>query len=282
MNPLVIDGLGSEEELHAGARSRAYAVLCEMLKFPDREQIAAIREGALAGALRASFEAVDPSVAADADWDALGDAGAADDAIAVEYTQLFEVGTSGPPCALYGGLYGGARMKTMEEAVRFYNHFGLTLSEDPRELPDHLTTELEFLHFLAFREAEALRAGIDPGPYRRAQRDFVARHPVRWVPQLVKRLARAQAGRFYAALFDVIARWLAREERTLVALVGPAPLDQAVRSQGRALPDPDGSDHRSLPVPPLQDGVPDVDEEQPHYQRRRDLGLPDHRGLRRL
>ena len=164
-------------------------------------------------------------IAADADWDALRDAGADDEEIAVEYTRLFEVGTSGPPCALYGGLYNDARMKTMEEAVRFYNHFGLTLSEDPRELPDHLTTQLEFLHFLAFREAEALHEGLDPGPYRRAQRDFVARHPGRWVPELLKRLERAKAGPFYAALFGVIASWLARDQGALVALVGPVPRD---------------------------------------------------------
>ena len=91
-----------------------------------------------------------------------------------ELFDLFEVGASGPPCALYGGLHSEARMKTMEEALRFYHHFGLTLSEAARELPDHLSTQLEFLHFLAFREAEALDSGLDAGPYRRAQRDFVA------------------------------------------------------------------------------------------------------------
>ncbi len=68
-------------------------------------------------------------------------------------------------------------MKTMEEAVRFYNHFGLSMADDPRELPDHLTTEVEFLHFRAFRAAEALTAGGDAGPYLRAERDFGLRQP---------------------------------------------------------------------------------------------------------
>lgn len=221
MSTAILEGLTGEEELRAAARSRVYAALCDALSFPDPERLAQIGRGELGAGLRATVASAAPELADGVDWGALSDAGAGDDDLAVEYTRLFEVGTSGPPCALYGGLYGDARMKTMEEVVRFYNHFGLTLSEDPRELPDHLTTELEFLHFLAFREAEALRAGLDPGPYRRAQRDFVARHPGRWLPQVVGRLARAKAGRFYVTLFALLARWLAREERTLTVIAGP-------------------------------------------------------------
>ena len=223
MSENVLVGLVGDEEVHAAARSRVYSALCDALTFPDAERLAEIGRGELSRGVRSAVEAADPALAESFDWEALSDAGSGDDDLAVEYTRLFEVGASGPPCALYGGTYGDARMKTMEEAVRFYNYFGLTLSEDPRELPDHLCTELEFLHFLAFREAEALCSGIDPGPFRRAQRDFVARHPGRWLPQLTERLARAKAGRFYIALFALLARWLVREERTLTALAGPAP-----------------------------------------------------------
>ncbi len=219
MSANVLEGLVGDEELRAAARSRVYAAFCDALSVPDEERLAEISRGELAGGLRAAVERVAPELSDGVDWQALS--GTGDDDLAVEYTRLFEVGASGPPCALYGGLYGDARMKTMEETVRFYNHFGLTLSENPRELPDHLTTELEFLHFLAFREAEALRAGFDPGPFRRAQRDFVARHPGRWLPHLVRRLAGAQAGDFYVALFTLLAGWLIREERTLTALAGP-------------------------------------------------------------
>jgi DMSO reductase family type II enzyme chaperone len=106
-------------------------------------------------------------------------------------------------------------MKTMEEAVRFYNHFGLTLSEAPRELPDHLTTELEFLHFLTYREAETLAAGGDPGPWRRAQRDFVSRHPARWVPKLRERLEAADPMPFFRELVGKLTSFLAGEAERL-------------------------------------------------------------------
>lgn len=44
-------------------------------------------------------------------------------------------------------------MKTPEDLVRLHGRFGLELADSPRGLPDHLATQLEFVHFLAFREA---------------------------------------------------------------------------------------------------------------------------------
>jgi DMSO reductase family type II enzyme chaperone len=114
-------------------------------------------------------------------------------------------------------------MKTMEEVVRFYNHFGLTLSEKPRELPDHLTTQLEFLHFLAYREAEALERGDDPSSYQRAQRDFLGRHPGRWIPMLRAKLEAQEPMPFFLELVRRLERLLEAELARLVALVGPVP-----------------------------------------------------------
>jgi len=198
------------EAQQAAARSQAYAALVWAFDYPDAEFVTTARSGALAEALRSTQAAVDPALAA-GEWSSLEDAGATDDDLAVEYTRLFDVGTGGPPCPLYGGLYSGARMQTMEECVRFYNHFGLTLAEAPRELPDHISTQLEFLHFLAFREAEAWRDGRDPGPWQRAGRDFVERHPGRWVPQLRERLAKQNPLPFFSALVDRLERFLAHE-----------------------------------------------------------------------
>jgi DMSO reductase family type II enzyme chaperone len=214
MQAETLEGLVGAEERHAAARSLAYISFARMFEYPDAEMEAAIREGSLATSLRDALAAVDPTLAEQGDWDALRHAGLADD-LAVEFTRLFDVSTGGPPCPLHGGLYHGARMKTMEEAVRFYNHFGLTLSEAPRELPDHLTTELEFLHFLTYREAETLAAGGDPGPWRRAQRDFVSRHPARWVPKLRERLEAEDPMPFFRELVGRLTAFLAGEAERL-------------------------------------------------------------------
>jgi DMSO reductase family type II enzyme chaperone len=234
MNGEVLEQLSNPAGQRAGARSRAYAAFAEIFEYPDEEYFEAVRSGTLAEALRAVLASVDPSLVegGDGDWEALSNAGEGEDDLAVEFTRLFDVGASGPPCPLYGGLYGGARMKTMEEAVRFYNHFGLTLSESPHELPDHLTTELEFLHFLAFREAQALEQGEDAGAYRRAQRDFLARHLGRWVPKLRAKMERESPMPFFLELVRRLESFLLSDGAHLVAVAGPPPPPAAEAKPG--------------------------------------------------
>jgi|TARA_B100000315_G_scaffold242894_1_gene265642 DMSO reductase family type II enzyme chaperone len=118
-------------------------------------------------------------------------------------------------------------MKTMEEAIRFYEHFGLETAQATRELPDHLATELEFLHFLTFSEAEALETGTDPGSFRRAQRDFLARHPGRWVPDLHERVQQHDPMAFFGELIRALNDFLAFELSSLGAVVEQIDLDQA-------------------------------------------------------
>jgi DMSO reductase family type II enzyme chaperone len=187
----------------AEARSRAYALFASALGYPEPELLDAIRSGALRDALAATLKEVSPRLAAELERAALrvDDAG---DALAAEYTRLFDVGTSGPPCPLHGGLWVGDRMKTMEEVLRFYRHFGLTVAGEPGELPDHLALELEFLHYLAFRAHEAGHGGGDVGSFVRAERDFVARHPGRVVPLLRAKLEREKAAPFYRALLGAL------------------------------------------------------------------------------
>jgi DMSO reductase family type II enzyme chaperone len=210
MSEPVLQAVSQPEARRAVARSRAYATFARLFDYPDGELFEDVRDGTLAEALRSVLAEVDPALAASGSWEALREAGAEPDDLAVEYTRLFDVGSSGPPCPLYGGLYGGARMKTMEEAVRFYNHFGLSMAESPRELPDHIMTQLEFLHFLAFR----------------AQRDFVSRHPGRWVPRLRERLDQNDPMPFFRELVARLGDFLAHDARHLVALAGAAPAER--------------------------------------------------------
>jgi DMSO reductase family type II enzyme chaperone len=227
MSDATLTDISRPEARRAVARSRVYETFARLLDYPDAELFEDIRDGTLTRALRAVLGDVDPGLARVANWKALGDCGGEPDDLAVEYTRLFDVGGGGPPCPLYGGLYGGTRMKTMEEAVRFYNHFGLTLCESPREMPDHLATQLEFLHFLAFREGEAIEKGSDSGPYRRAQRDFISRHPGRWVPRLSSRLGKHEALPFFRELVARLEAFLTHDQSHLVALEGPAPAGDA-------------------------------------------------------
>jgi DMSO reductase family type II enzyme chaperone len=141
----------------------------------------------------------------------------------VEYNRLFEVGSmGGPPCPLFGGHWERDRMRVMEELIRFYNYFGLSLTQG--QLPDHITVEMEFMHFLTFKEAEALRENGDHDSYRRAQRDFLDRHLGKWMPALRQRLAKLEPLPFFDELVTLTDEFLRREHQYLKSILSPLPL----------------------------------------------------------
>ena len=92
-------------------------------------------------------------------------------------------------------------------------------------------TQLEFLHYLAYREAEALQAGTDAGAYQRAQRDFIARHPGAWIPELCRRLARENAPAYYRALLASLADLLAWDSARLAVIAPPGPAERLETAQ---------------------------------------------------
>lgn len=98
-----------------------------------------------------------------------------------EYSGLFEVGSDGPPVPIREDLQTGQKSGTREEIVRFYDYFGYTLAEHFAWAPDHLSVELEFMHFLCFREAQLDDHQLS---YQLAQLDFTQRHLARWVPKV--------------------------------------------------------------------------------------------------
>jgi DMSO reductase family type II enzyme chaperone len=219
--PVVLE---KPDALVAAARSTTYGALAECFLYPDEELIDMIQSGALADRLRELLSIVDPALVDQIKWENLQDSGPDQDALQVEYTRLFDVGAKGPPCALYGGSYLQSRMQSMEEAVRFYNHFGLSMSEGPHELPDHLSTQMEFLHFLAYQEAELREKGEDPNPFMRAERDFASRHPGRWVPQMLETLEKAEPMDYFLEVGRVLHLFLKGEVERLIEEVGKVPL----------------------------------------------------------
>jgi DMSO reductase family type II enzyme chaperone len=202
--------LQSDTAQRAANRSRMYQLLGATFAFPDEDFFAAIHDGTFATTLGEMCRGLpyDLSTLVGSDL-AAADTPYAD--FESEYIRLFDVGPAGPPCPLHGGVYIGDRMKVMEDATRFYNFFHLRLSSQMRELPDHVTTELEFLHYLTFREAEACQHGLDVSSLLRAERDFLARHLCKWMPKLQLRLAKQTTLPFFPALVRFAAAFLAAD-----------------------------------------------------------------------
>ncbi len=130
------------------------------------------------------------------------------------YLLAFEdVGGDRRFCSLYEGSYRVQERYSdlLIELNTLYEHFGLTMAAPAREQPDHITAELEFMHFLGHKQAELLAAGGDTEPYLRAQHDLAARHLRQWIPALARRadeLVREPLYRHWTRLTaEVVARW---------------------------------------------------------------------------
>ena len=192
-----IDSLGTQEGTAAAAHSRLYRLLADSFLYPARESFDEIKTGRLRDYVVETCQelpyALEPA------FDGLVASGDYVD-FQSEFLSLFEVGQGMPPCPLYSGIFRGGRKAVMEELARFYSYFGLSIEHGSGELPDHLTTELEFMHFLTFKELTALHQQKDPAPYRRAQADFLERQLTSWLPLLEKRLQGLEPPPFYTAL----------------------------------------------------------------------------------
>lgn len=202
-------------------RSLTYAAFAAAFEYPNTDTLDAIRSGAVADTLRQLLSGIDARLAAEVDWDALRDAGPDADALQVDYTRLFDAGEDGPGCSMNGSAYGGANMETMEELIRYYNFFGLSLPDGEQGEPDRLTTELEFLHYLTYQEFQLRATGEDFTGLLRGQRDFIARHPGAWVPALRGKLAQNGASRFFLELARLLEIFLQHETAHLKREIGP-------------------------------------------------------------
>lgn len=124
------------------------------------------------------------------------------------YSSLFEVGSDGPPCPIREDLQTGQRAGTREDLVRFYNFFNYKLDEKFAWAPDHLSVELEFMHYLCYREASA---GSDALSYQLAQVDFSERHLVSWVPELLEGVTRVAPDSIYQRVIGAVNSFLAAD-----------------------------------------------------------------------
>ena len=136
-----------------------------------------------------------------------------------EYSGLFEVGSDGPPVPIREDLQTGMRGGTREGIVRFYNFFNYSLADNYAWAPDHASVQLEFMHFLCYREATASspEAALS---YQLGQFDFTERHLQRWLPLLADGVAQHSPDSLYAdvtrELNDFMAADFAWQKGTVV------------------------------------------------------------------
>lgn len=179
----------------AATRCEVYGVLTRLLTFPDQELENAIRSGELDQTVGRLLSDMPYSFACAREFDR----GHADDAATLErdFMHLFELPVNGQPCSLYGGVHEGNRHTVMEELLRYYRHFGLSVARAPeKDLPDSVPTVLEFMQFLCLLESQASSPDTAYTP-RTAQKDVLARHLSRWAPRLCEQIKLRNPSRLY-------------------------------------------------------------------------------------
>lgn len=194
----------------SAARSQFYKILSGVFAYPaDAAQADFVRQGA-GEALCAAAAHLPFPVPALALLDGAGGEAGEDD-LAFTYTRLFDNCGGRPAVPLHEKDYVQRDTKQVwEELIRFYEHFGLGYDlKACGEWPDHLGTELEFLHYLTFLETGA--PGDSAGIYGAAAGDFLERHLAKWVPEFADRLAGKVDRSPYAVLAQVLAQFIAGE-----------------------------------------------------------------------
>lgn len=212
------------------ARAALYRLLSQAFAYPDERGLTTLIEEDLPAA-SAAAEAFGDDVAEP--LAAVGHrlAHAGPERIAEDYERVFThvVSSDWPPyetAYTSKGIFQQAN--DLADIAGFYAAYGVEISDEERERPDHLSVELELMYLLAFKEAYALRHHTREraDACLEDQRRFFEDHLGRWAPELARRLARGAGDSPYADLAEVCGAFMEAEAAFLG--VDPDPVDGSV------------------------------------------------------
>jgi TorA maturation chaperone TorD len=218
----------------ARARSLVYRVLADAFRHPRPGHADAVRGAVgLAGAHAPEVPAAVAAALAGVEA-ALADV--TDAGLEAAFVTTFGHVTV-PDCPLYETACDAGdpfrQPQALADLVGFYRAFGLEVGAAERA--DSLAIELEFMHYLAYREAYALtRHGPEAiAVLRDGERRFLAEHVGRWAPVVARAVGARSTGALAAAahLLEAFLAWEAVEHgiavREVVLEGAPVPAGDA-------------------------------------------------------
>ncbi|MFQ6061640.1 MAG: molecular chaperone [Methanosarcinales archaeon] len=110
-----------------------------------------------------------------------------------------------------------AKTRELADIAGFYLAFGLEVSDKQRDRVDHISTELEFMHFLTLKEAIAQSNGNVDGEEIcvDAEKKFLVDHLGRWVGAFSKVIKKEVHYKFYAPLAEMIRQFVSLDSNYL-------------------------------------------------------------------
>ncbi len=204
------------------ARGAVYALLARAFAYPEPAHVATIRQ------IGAALASVADGLYAEAV--ALAAAAPEPEALASTYARLFTHSTS-RDCPTFETAYTARdafqQAQQMADVAGFYRAFGV-LHAPGGERPDHISAELEFMHFLTLKEAYAREVLGAPRvrQCREAQALFLRDHLACWAPVFGRRVALLDPDGWYGRAGRLLVDWVEAECQTLrvqpaLAVAGP-------------------------------------------------------------
>lgn len=188
----------------AYARSRIYQLLSTAFLYPDEKFYSSLKSGNFFNELNESLSLI---LEKEVKWIFRNDEILTSSfrELETEYVRVFGH-TVSMECSPYETQYETQNIfqqtQLMGDIAGFYRAFGLEVSDEIRERLDHISVELEFMGFLAYKEAYAM---LNHGPEkssicRDGQRKFFNEHLGRWGSLFLKLLQNKAKGGFYHKL----------------------------------------------------------------------------------
>jgi TorA maturation chaperone TorD len=211
-----MDNVASSARMRAGA----YDLLATLFREPlAAATLRSLRDPAMLQGLAEAGMALDEAFHN-------GDEAQLQEALAVDYTQLFHGPRNHHPpyeSVQTGGEEAELNGDATREVRRFFDTAGLVFDEECRELADHLSVELACMAELAGREAAAREAGDAVQMERRVeeQTTFLEQHLGRWAPAFGHLVADSAETNFYRQAGRLLAGFV---ESELINLPAPEPV----------------------------------------------------------
>jgi len=142
------------------------------------------------------------------------------ESLAVEHARLF-IGPFHLVAPPYGSVYLDDAKTVMGDSTArvatFYHSCGLQLADDFHELPDHLTVELEFMSFLAFKQREVEISGNSAEVARivSLQQEFLTSFLMPWLEPFTSSIINDGEAPFYQAIARCTAAFISADFATL-------------------------------------------------------------------
>ncbi len=135
------------------------------------------------------------------------------ESLQVEYSKLF-IGPYHLDAPPYGSVYMDKQALVMgeftQQAIEFYVQAGLDPSDENKEPPDHISTELEFMYFLLFQKVMKKN-----DHFYILGNSFLEKHLSLWVYPFTQRIAESTDNIFYLKLSKLLDDFIRIEKQYL-------------------------------------------------------------------